>query len=294
MIYQKKFVEISNGEKIAYIHEGSGEKVLVLLHGNMSSSAHYSLLIEDLEKDFNIIAIDMRGFGDSSYKNSFSHLDELADDVIEVLDKIGVDKFNILGWSAGGGVAMSVALKCGDRVEQLVLLESMACSGYPVLKKGPDGKVIPGSFYSSREEVIKDPIQIAPVQVALEAGNSAFMDYLWSLTMYNDGNVPEPEMKAYLLSEVMKERCLFDLDWALCTYNISNYFNGYVNGTNKFNDFKCKILHIWGTKDIVVPPLMDACNDILPNRKKVIVEGAGHAIAITFHKELASVLKENL
>ena len=54
--YIKKYVEIPSGEKIAYLEEGKGDKVLVLLHGNMSSSIHWTPLIEKLEHDYKIYA----------------------------------------------------------------------------------------------------------------------------------------------------------------------------------------------------------------------------------------------
>ena len=76
---EKKFVSIGN-ETLAYLDEGQGDVVL-MLHGNMSSSVHYGPLIERLQGSFRCVALDLRGFGDSSYNNRFDTMDELAEDV---------------------------------------------------------------------------------------------------------------------------------------------------------------------------------------------------------------------
>ena len=58
---EKKFVELPNKEKLAYLDMGQGSEVFVLVHGNMSSSIHYKPLIERLKNQYRIIAPDMRG-----------------------------------------------------------------------------------------------------------------------------------------------------------------------------------------------------------------------------------------
>ncbi len=60
---------LSNGETLAYREEGVGEKILLLIHGNMSSSKHWDILVKKLCDKYRIIAVDMRGFGGSTYNN---------------------------------------------------------------------------------------------------------------------------------------------------------------------------------------------------------------------------------
>ena len=47
----KKYIGLPNGEELAYLDMGKGEDVLVLVHGNMSSSIHYKPLIEKFESE---------------------------------------------------------------------------------------------------------------------------------------------------------------------------------------------------------------------------------------------------
>ena len=103
---EKKFVSIGK-ETIAYLDEGRGDVVL-MLHGNMSSSVHYGPLIERLQGSFRCVAPDLRGFGDSSYNNRFDTMDELAEDVKLLLDALNIDKVYLVGWSNGGGVGLKL------------------------------------------------------------------------------------------------------------------------------------------------------------------------------------------
>ena len=56
---EKKFLNIGN-ETLAYLDEGQGEVVL-MVHGNMSSSVHYEPLITRIQDKFRCIAVDLRG-----------------------------------------------------------------------------------------------------------------------------------------------------------------------------------------------------------------------------------------
>ena len=65
--YEKHFIDLPKaGEKVAYIDTGKGEKTIILIHGNQSSSIHYTPIIERLEGNFRVVAPDMRGYGDTT------------------------------------------------------------------------------------------------------------------------------------------------------------------------------------------------------------------------------------
>ena len=70
-------------EVIAYRIREGGTIPVLMLHGNMSSSIHWDLLMEKLPPKYTLYAPDIRGFGHSSYNHSFNSLSELADDIIE-------------------------------------------------------------------------------------------------------------------------------------------------------------------------------------------------------------------
>ena len=93
---EKKYISIGK-ETIAYLDEGQGDVVL-MVHGNMSSSVHYEPLITRIKDKYRCVALDLRGFGDSSYNERFDTLEELADDVALFIDALGLGSVYLVGW----------------------------------------------------------------------------------------------------------------------------------------------------------------------------------------------------
>lgn len=99
---------------------GSGEN-LILLHGNGGSSAYFERQVPFFEQYYRVITVDTRGHGLSSRGEGELTLSRIADDLLEVLDFLKIEKANILGFSDGGNIAIVFALKYPDRVKRLVL-----------------------------------------------------------------------------------------------------------------------------------------------------------------------------
>lgn len=254
---EKKFVSLSNGEKLAYVEKGEGEKTLLLIHGNMSSGIHYLPLIKRMPDDLRVIAVDLRGFGDSSYEKEFNHLDELAEDVALFIKELGLKTpLAVAGWSAGGGVAMSLASKHADLVEKVILINSMSYRGLPIYEKDATGQAVLTAPYKNKAEMAKDPIQVLPMLDALKNNNVDFMKYIWNLTIYTVGKPSEEENDLYM-KETFKQRCLVDLDWALTQFNLGVGVNySFIEGDKSIINMKAKLLSIYGLNDVVVPEFM--------------------------------------
>ena len=130
---EKKYISIGK-ETIAYLDIGEGPVVL-MVHGNMSSSVHYEPLISRIKDKYRCIALDLRGFGDSSYNNRFDTLEELADDVNLFTEALGIDSYYLVGWSNGGGVSLRLCAKYPDEVKKFFDIEGAGLKGYPLYQK---------------------------------------------------------------------------------------------------------------------------------------------------------------
>ena len=109
-----------DGVRIAYRREGSGSAV-VLLHALASSSATWSSLTRDLvASGREVIALDLRGHGQSSWTGDYL-LDSVQRDVVGVLDALGIAGFDLVGHSLGAHVAALLVGLHPDRVRTLVL-----------------------------------------------------------------------------------------------------------------------------------------------------------------------------
>lgn len=100
---------------------------VVLIHGNCSSSAFFHRLLGELPPGWRGIAPDLRGYGDTEVLpiDATRGLRDLSDDVVTLLDELGVERAAFVGHSAGAGVVMQLAIDHPDRVAQ-VLLEAPA------------------------------------------------------------------------------------------------------------------------------------------------------------------------
>lgn len=288
----KKHIKLSNGETIHYIDKGTKEEVLVLIHGNMSSGVHFRPLIEKLRKKYRIIAPDLRGFGDSTYINPIKDLEDFSDDICELLDLLNIKKYNIGGWSTGGAICMKIAAKRQKDVKKLILIESCSYRGYPIFKKNADGTPIIGEYYSNIDELAEDFVQVKPMDNIFKTNNVEMMNAIWDQAIYTV-NKPNDEDNKLYLSETMKQRNIIDVDWALTTFNMSNFSNGVSLGDGTIKDVICPVLSFWGDKDAVVLEYMvDETIEAIKGSKKIVLKNSGHSPLIDSLDTLSSKIIE--
>lgn len=106
------------GAQIYYAIYGKGDPV-VLLHGGLGNSDHWSNQVPALAEKFEVIAIDSRGQGRSTRTRAKPSYQTMADDVIAVMDKLSVEKAALVGWSDGGEIALKIAIAHPERVAKL-------------------------------------------------------------------------------------------------------------------------------------------------------------------------------
>lgn len=116
----------TNGIEIAYLDEGSGDPVL-LIHGFASNKAVnwvYPGWVETLTKaGRRVIALDNRGHGDSAklYDPDAYRQASMADDARALLDHLGVERADVMGYSMGARIGAYLALANPSRVRSLIL-----------------------------------------------------------------------------------------------------------------------------------------------------------------------------
>lgn len=287
----KKHVKLSNGEEIYYLDTGLHEKVLVLIHGNMSSGIHFKPLIERLENEYRIIAPDLRGFGDSTYINPIDDLECFSDDIIELLEILDVKKYSLAGWSTGGAICMKMASKRQEDVQNLILIESCSYRGYPIYKKNVDGTPKLGEFYDNKEELAEDIVQVKPMDNIFKTNSVDVMNSIWNQLIYTV-NKPSIEDNKLFLNETMKQRNIVDVDWALTTFNMSNFSNGVTLGDGTIKDIICPVLSFWGDNDMVVLEYMvDETIESIKGAVKEIIQNSGHSPFIDAPDILANRIK---
>lgn len=112
-----------NGGRLRYVDKGSGPPLL-LIHGLGATHGDWVKQIDFFARVFRVIAPDLRGHGDSEGEGPFN-VDRLASDLSQLLDQLKFGPFFIVGHSMGGAVAMQLALFKPERVQKLVLADTL-------------------------------------------------------------------------------------------------------------------------------------------------------------------------
>ncbi|WP_097460414.1 alpha/beta fold hydrolase [Mangrovitalea sediminis] len=119
-----KFLETERG-RFSWREGGdSGGAPVVMIHGWPESSYCWEHVAGHLKPGLRIIAPDLRGLGDSerSPDPDGYRKQALAQDVIGMLDSLGVERFQLVGHDWGGIVAQEIALAIPDRISRLVIM----------------------------------------------------------------------------------------------------------------------------------------------------------------------------
>ena len=107
----ERFQELSDGGRMRYIDAGAG-KPLVLIHGWATNGNAWRDNIEVLSQNHRVLAIDLRGFGDSSPPEQPT-IAQRAADVRELLGALEIDDALVIGWSLGGSIVLSYVEQFG-------------------------------------------------------------------------------------------------------------------------------------------------------------------------------------
>lgn len=114
------------GNQLYYEVHGTGEP-LFFIHSFLTSMELWREQIEHFSKSHRVIAMDIRGHGQSSVSGQHS-LYDLVDDACAVLDAVGVQRALWCGLSIGGMISMRAACVCPHRVQGLALFATRAQS----------------------------------------------------------------------------------------------------------------------------------------------------------------------
>ncbi len=278
-----KFVDLPNGETIAYQEREGGEKNVLLIHGNMTSAKHWDLVLENMDPHYKLFAVDMRGFGDSSYHEKINSIQDFSDDMKAFVDTIALKNFSIIGWSTGGAVGMQLVADYPGICEKLILLASASTRGYPFYD-------LEGNRLSSYEEVRSDYGKTIPIQHAYDTKDHEFLKQLWNTLIYTK-NQPSKERYDEYIADMLTQKNLAEVYQALNTFNISNKHNGLISGNALVKNIKLPVLVLRGDRDLVVTKQMaeEIIEDIGSAAQFIELKDCGHSPLID---DLEGLLKQ--
>jgi pimeloyl-ACP methyl ester carboxylesterase len=108
-----------NGINLYYETHGTG-RPLILLHGGLGSGEMFGPILPALAADHQVIAVDLQGHGRTADIDRPLDVRLMADDIAALIEHIGFDQADVMGYSLGGGVAMMTAIRHPEVVRRLV------------------------------------------------------------------------------------------------------------------------------------------------------------------------------
>ncbi|WP_391122883.1 alpha/beta fold hydrolase [Psychrobacillus sp. L3] len=271
-------VLLVNGESIAYRERPGGEEVIVLVHGNMTSSKHWDMLMEKIDKKFTLYAIDLRGFGESTYFNRVQGIKDFSDDLKEFVDLLSLRQFQLIGWSTGGAICMQFVADYPGYCEKLVLIASASTRGYPFFGTNADGTQNLEHRLQTLEEVESDPSKTIAMQGLYDTENREGLKAVWNAAIYTHNQPCEAHYDAYV-EDMLTQRNLADVYHSLNTFNISGEHYGVNDGTNQAKDITIPVLILRGDRDYVVTEAMtqEIVVDLGENATYIPLVNCGHS-----------------
>jgi pimeloyl-ACP methyl ester carboxylesterase len=131
MAIVKKTCTVS-GHTIAYLHAGSGEPVL-LVHGITTYSFIWRKIIPLLAADYEVLAIDLLGCGDSDKPVNMSYaIKDQAKRLKEFVATLGIRKLHFVGHDLGGGMGQILAVRYPDLLYDLTMINTVGYDYWPV------------------------------------------------------------------------------------------------------------------------------------------------------------------
>jgi len=120
--YKQKRIEI-DGKELSYKVAGTGKSFLIL-HGWGASSNSWMNFVEEMSgKGFQLIIPDLPGFGKSSDPDISWGSEDYVNIILELIKRLDLKDFYLLGHSFGGGVALKIATRDGN-ANKLILCDA--------------------------------------------------------------------------------------------------------------------------------------------------------------------------
>lgn len=226
-------MRLKNGETLHYEVSGHGKTALLLLHGNLAAGCFFQPLLPRLPNHYCCYIPDLRGFGSSSYQQPIHSIGDLAADVADFMQQLGLAHSIVLGWGLGGAVAMQLAASYADLVRGLVLVQTVGCQGYQLFDAD-------AAAYKTAQEMAANS-HVQPFLTALEQQDEAFFVDFWRNTAQSYFKPSAKKLAAYARAS-LQQRNLPDIYWAQAHFSLCYQENGYTTGDSSIDNIEAATL----------------------------------------------------
>lgn len=275
----EEFVEV-NGIQICYEIRGEGDPV-VLIHGFGVAKEEWIGQFDPLSEHFKVIRFDNRGSGKSDHPEDSFTMKNLADDLNGLLDKLGIIKANVVGWSLGGMIAEEFAINYPQALDKLVLINT-----FPYWPGDENGL----QMYKQSKLDALEARKIDPVKAFYDGATPGFSRKFKKLLLEE----PKKKIHGLFSAEDLIEKGKTN---PITPKDIEHYTQalGKHDTLDRLPKIKNDTLIISGTHDRSTPLSMNQIiHKNIPNSKLLVLEKAGHQSPIERAPEVNQAIIEFL
>jgi pimeloyl-ACP methyl ester carboxylesterase len=239
----------SGNRDIYYECQGSGPAML-FLHGAGSNAATWWQQLPVFSKDHRCVTMDIRCFGRSVAPTSEFALPLFVDDVLAVLDALGIERATVVGQSLGGMIGLRLALDHPNRVAAFVATDTTLGIDHPVLLDRLERRNVTQAGASIEQRALGAWfLREQPALAALYAQINHFNP--------SAHRIPAEEWRAALASLLQAEK---------------------LTPLAGVSTLRCPTLFVVGSEDPLVPvSVMHEMATLVPASEVVVIDQAGHS-----------------
>lgn len=238
----------TNGIDLYYEIAGDGLPVL-LLHGLGSRAEDWAFQLPVLGQHYRVVAVDLRGHGNSSKPHGPYTVLMMATDVVRLLDSLDIDAVHIIGLSMGGMIAFQLAVDHPERVRSLVIVNSS-----PALVART-----PGEWLRIRQRLVLAQL-FGPARTGRFLSRRLF---------------PKPEQE-FMRAQLIERWATNDRDAYLASMRA---IIGW-SVLDRISTISCPVLVIAGDRDYLPVDYKQEYTSRIAGARLVVIEDSGHATPI--------------
>jgi aminoacrylate hydrolase len=239
---------VSIGDAELYYEDAGHGPALMLVSGLNGVGSFWGHQVGELQRHFRVVTHDHRGTGQSSHSRIRYSVDQMADDVLRLMDRLGIARAHFVGHSTGGAIGQTIAVDHPDRLETLVLSATWA---------GPD------PYFRRLFEMRREVLVTLGVEAYLRSSVLVLGPPWW--VSANDAAIAEEHRRAAAAAapvEVLTSR----IDAIMA-----------FDRRARLSEIHTPTLVVVATDDMVTPRFYsDELAARIPGAKLVVLDGGGH------------------
>lgn len=251
---QSKTIKV-DGLDVRYYTAGQGEP-LVVIHGGGGDARTWRHNIAELAENYTVYAPDLPGYGGSQPLDGAYYIPELVEFVDKFARSLGLEKFNLVGHSLGGGIALNYALKSPHKIKKLVLVSSL-CLGREI------------AFW----------VRLFSLPALIRSIGALTIAVLKSVK--------------WVVKQMNPVEFIMPLSPASMTVggSITTFWEQTLVLENRLSEVTMPTLLVWGAKDPIVPVRQAyRASKVIPDCRVEVFENRGHNVHRDELKQFSSVI----